>query len=31
MADNPKKKGRDGKTVSNQKYELAYEAKKLKS
>ncbi len=28
MADNPKKRGKDGKTISNQNYELAYAAKK---
>ena len=28
MADNPKKRGKDGKTVSNQNHELAYAAKK---
>ena len=28
MADNPKKHGKDGKTISNQDYELAYAAKK---
>ena len=28
MADNPKKRGKDGKTISNQDYELAYAAKK---
>jgi hypothetical protein len=28
MADNPKKRGKDGKTISNQNHELAYTAKK---
>ena len=28
MADNPKKRGKDGKTISSQDYELAYAAKK---
>lgn len=28
MADNPKKRGKDGKTISNQNHELAYAAKK---
>ncbi len=28
MADNPKKRGKDGKTISNQDYEIAYAAKK---
>jgi hypothetical protein len=28
MADNPKKRGKDGKTISNQNHELAYVAKK---
>ena len=28
MADNPKKRGKDSKTISNQDYELKYAAKK---
>ena len=28
MADNPKKRGKDDKTISNQNHELAYAAKK---
>lgn len=28
MADNPKKRGKDGKTISSQDYELAYAARK---
>jgi len=28
MADNPKKRGKDSKTISNQDYELGYAAKK---
>lgn len=28
MADNPKKRGKDGKTISNENHELAYAAKK---
>jgi Protein of unknown function (DUF3606) len=30
MADNPKKRGKDSKTISDQEYELAYAAKKAK-